>query len=265
MTLLVPSRWIKVYNMKSTGLGEVYAPMRNSGEEFSPYGLPPSFALYDDNAFYHLVDHLEEGKLAEISSGSGCLLKQERLLSRPADIEHRVWADLQKYTYFDSRVHKVIDLFRSLGDSQYFESLDDAFIRAPDAKEGCGWIYVRDTFTLTNLGTVTNGFLLSDYFTGPTLARLASEQRLVFRLPILDSYSPRDDYFKAPKRPWHATMILPSSRFKGIRVGHPQFWRWHDSLKYYLQSTHGTVLLNVVGSYFRSGLNVAIVPYVVWA
>ena len=224
------------------------------------------FDLFDNNAFYHLIDHLESDRLALISTGSDCLLAQARTLTMPADIRERCLADSHKYPYFDRRVHRVIDLFRSHGGSHYFETLDDAFIGAPDAQAGCAWVYIRDTFALTNLGTMHDDFswLLSDRLRNPIKDNLRSEQRLVFQLPTLDTYSHRDSYFKDPKQPWHVTMIIPASRFPGIRVGEPQGWVW-DDLKYYLRRNNGTVRLNVVGSYFRAGTNVCIVPYVVWA
>lgn len=235
----------------------------SSTERFGSFIPPSNFTAYDDKGFYHLLDAVEQGSLAEISTGSDCVLKQERLLSRPGNIEARIQADMYSGGKFENRVYKLVEAFRRCGARNYFESLDEAFLRAPSAHQGCGWIYARDTFALKNLGPPPDWFFRYRFAIGP--ARLAFEQRLVFESPILDTYSHRDDYFKAPKRPWNATMIIPASRFPAICVERPPSWRWPVQIRRYIRSTNGPVILSVVGSYFRSGLKVVIVPYVVWA
>jgi CheY-like chemotaxis protein len=225
--------------------------------DFSPVPIPRGLTPFDNVAFYRLVDYLNAGQLDRISTGTECLLHQAMQLIPQPDTEARYYADLDRRAYC-SRVPELIDLFRSRGGSRYFESLDVAFERAPDVRQGCAWVYIRETFRITNLGSVGGWDLPQE-----VLRNFLFEQKLVFQL--LSDYSDRDDYFKSPKRQWHATMVVPACRISEIRIrdGKPGLF-WGD-VKWFLRSAKGTPNLNVLGAYFRSGNKVNIVPYVVWA
>jgi hypothetical protein len=157
----------------------------------------------------------------------------------------------------------VIRLFRQREYPQYFESLDEPFGAAPDAKDGCAWVYIKDTFAIANLGPCQDYNEWSTIWRPgkfhPSLENALREQRLVFQQPVgMDQYDHRDDYFRGPKRPWRLTMAIPTVRLRSPR--HP----WNEF--FLMLCIHrGVVQLDVLGAYFRSGTAVTIVPYAVWA
>ncbi len=153
----------------------------------------------------------------------------------------------------------VIKAFQAHAGKSYFESLDDAFVGAPEADDGCAWVYVNDRFTLTNLGGVGIGLVHR-----PAYEKLKDEKRFVFRIdPLRGMYVDSDDYFKRPKRAWHLTMIASFWRCPSLEW-RPS-WEWSDESIYFHWPHFIDIPLNVFGVYLKTGLQVRIIPYAIWA
>ena len=141
----------------------------------------------------------------------------------------------------------------------YFESLDQAFVSAPEAEDGCVWVSAQEKFSVTN--AVYPHWRLWAMWLNPFSAKLTNEQRIVFEIdPVRSSYVESDDYFRRPKRPWRLTMVASFSRNPRSRFG----WSIYEQV-YFYRHNNIDIPLNVFGAYLKSGLQTMIIPYAIWA
>jgi hypothetical protein len=168
-------------------------------------------------------------------------------------LEHDVWEQLGL----------IVKALRARGSPNYFESLDQAFLSAPEAEDGCVWVLVKDKFTLTNAG---GGFV--GVRRNPAPEKLMNELRFVFEIdPFRSSYDESDDYFKTPKRqPWRLRMVANLWRCPTTSP-----WPFGTPFEtsaawFYLYHRHRLVdiPLNVFGAYVKSGQQTTIIPYAIW-
>jgi len=221
--------------------------------QFFPYSWTAAYV--DKRAIDGLWQHIERGTLTELSGkgadgGFPAILRQAKLSGAA---EPTSWGGAWEQVFL------VIKTLRACGNPKYFESLDQAFVSAPEAEDGCVWVLAQEKFTLTN--AVYPHLRLWDTRLNPFSAKLMNEQRLVFEIdPIRSSYVEGDDYFKRPKRPWRLMMVAsfsrnPRSRF-GRSIYEQVYFSWHRNTD---------IPLNVFGAYLKSGLQTTIIPYAIWA
>jgi hypothetical protein len=222
----------------------------------------------DERAIVGLREHIERGTLTKLSGkgvgeGFSAIVNQAKLSVRAAEPQEDITPTRTRTpTGVWEQVFLIIEALRTRRGTDYFNSLDQAFLSAPEAEDGCVWVCVRDKFTLTNSGGAVTGLRRNPHF-----EKLANEQRFVFKIdPVRSSYVERDDYFRRPKRPWRLTMVASFSR--SPRRSCWPFYRcfeWDDECFYFHRHHLVDIPLYVFGAYLKSGLQTMIIPYAIWA
>lgn len=222
----------------------------------------------DERAIAGLLEHIERGTLTQLSGrevggGFSAMVNQAKLsvgVAEPkeASIPTRTRTPIGVW----EQVFLIIGALRTRRGSDYCESLDQAFLSAPEAEDGCVWVSVSDRFTLTNSGGAVAGLSRN-----PPFEKLANEQRFVFEIdPVRSGYDECDDYFRRPKRPWRLRMIASFSRSpRRFRWPFYPHFEWANEWFYFRRHHLVDIPLNVFGAYLKTGLQTMIIPYAIWA
>lgn len=143
----------------------------------------------------------------------------------------------------------IISRLKEAKGSIYFESLDEAYGKAPE--EESSWVCIKDRFALTNLGHDLS------------FDALNHEKRFLFEIiPPAGGYSEQDAYYKAPRRVWRLSMAASFERCPRLQGRHFGISS-HEGM-YFRRYGFSSIPLNVFGCYMRVGLCAQIIPYAIW-